>query len=234
MTTDLATVPELRESLELSACDREAAEAVASGLWDAKAENTRRSYVSAWRRFQAWADPGGHRTPPAPSKPWPFISQRPASPRPLWRRPAPPQGCRRPTTLPATRRWPMPWPGSGRRSGCPGAAAGSVGIAGNRPQARRPRSGQHWGPGRRRTQTLRTRRPHPGGRGAMGRRHGPADDTGGKNQVEPATVAVPPATIRDLGEIRPAGADPEAPVFGLIGEAFANPSARHSAARRPG
>ena len=61
----------------------------------------------------------------------------------------------------------------------------------------------------------------------MGRRHGPADDTGGKNQVEPATVAVPPATIRDLGEIRPAGADPEAPVFGLIGEAFANPSARH-------
>ena len=68
----------------------------------------------------------------------------------------------------------------------------------------------------------------------MGRRHGPADDTGGKNQVEPATVAVPPATIRDLGEIRPAGADPEAPVFGLIGEAFANPSARHSAARRPG
>ena len=35
-------------------------EAVASGLWNAQDENTRRSYASAWRRFQAWADPGGH------------------------------------------------------------------------------------------------------------------------------------------------------------------------------
>ena len=65
MTTDLATVPELRESLELSGRDREAAEAVASGLRDAKAENTRRSYASAWRRFQVWADAGGHPALPA-------------------------------------------------------------------------------------------------------------------------------------------------------------------------
>ena len=67
MTTDLATVPELRESLELSGRDREAAEAVAAGLRDAKAENTRRSYASAWRRFQAWADAVGH--PALPTSP---------------------------------------------------------------------------------------------------------------------------------------------------------------------
>ena len=65
MTTDLALLPELRESLELSGRDRDAAEAVASGLRDAKAENTRRSYASAWRRFQAWADAGGHPSLPA-------------------------------------------------------------------------------------------------------------------------------------------------------------------------
>ena len=65
MTTDLASVPELRESLELSGRDREAAEAVASGIRDAKAENTRRSYASAWWRFQAWADAGGHPSLPA-------------------------------------------------------------------------------------------------------------------------------------------------------------------------
>ena len=65
MTADLATVPKLRDSLELSGRDRKAAEAVASGLRDAKAENTRRSYASAWRRFQAWADAGGHPALPA-------------------------------------------------------------------------------------------------------------------------------------------------------------------------
>ena len=42
MTTDLATVQQLHNPLELSERDREAAEAVASGLRDAKAANTRR------------------------------------------------------------------------------------------------------------------------------------------------------------------------------------------------
>ena len=55
MTTDLALVP-----LELSGRDREAAQAVADGIRDAKADNTRRSDASAWRRFQAWAEVGGH------------------------------------------------------------------------------------------------------------------------------------------------------------------------------
>ena len=54
MTTNLATIPQLRGALELYGPDREAAEAVASGLRDSKAGNTRRAYASAWRRFQAW------------------------------------------------------------------------------------------------------------------------------------------------------------------------------------
>ena len=81
-------------------------------------------------------------------------------------------------------------------------------------------------------QAFRDRGPRLGRHGAVGQRHWPADGTEGKNQVEPTTVAVTAAAARDLGEIRLAGADPEAPVFGLIGEAFANPSARYSAVRR--
>ena len=44
----------------------------------------------------------------------------------------------------------------------------------------------------------------------------------GKNQVEPATVAVTAATARALREILPKDTDPAAPVFGLTGEALAN------------
>ena len=65
MTTELAAVPQLQDSLELSGPDLEAAEAVASGLRDAKADNTRQASASAWRSFQEWADTGGHRTLPA-------------------------------------------------------------------------------------------------------------------------------------------------------------------------
>ena len=65
MTTYLAAVPELRESLELSGRDQDAAQAVAAGLRDAKAENTRRAYGSAWRGFQDWAEAGGHPALPA-------------------------------------------------------------------------------------------------------------------------------------------------------------------------
>ena len=65
MTTDLAIIQQISVPLELAERDREAAQAVASGLRDAKADNTRRSYASAWRRFQAWADAGGHPALPA-------------------------------------------------------------------------------------------------------------------------------------------------------------------------
>ena len=44
----------------------------------------------------------------------------------------------------------------------------------------------------------------------------------GKNQPDPATVAVTETTARALRGIQPDGADPAAPVFGLTGEALAN------------
>ena len=55
-----------------------------------------------------------------------------------------------------------------------------------------------------------------------------ADGTGrltiqkGKNQVEPATVAVTAVTARALKEIRPEGASSSDSVFGLTGQALAN------------
>ncbi len=60
----VATTAHLQEGLELSACDEEAAQAVAAGLRDAKAANTHRAYEAAWQRFQEWAA-AGHRSLPA-------------------------------------------------------------------------------------------------------------------------------------------------------------------------
>ena len=42
----------------LSARDEEAAQAVAAGLRDAKAANTRRVYASAWHEFNVWTHTG--------------------------------------------------------------------------------------------------------------------------------------------------------------------------------
>ena len=73
MTTYLATDPQIHDSLDLGSSDYEAAQAVASGLRDAKADNTRRAYASSWRRFQEWADAGGHRGRCRPRPiPWPY------------------------------------------------------------------------------------------------------------------------------------------------------------------
>ena len=47
----LAAIGQVRESLVLSAREEEAAQAVAAGLRDAKAANTRRVYASAWHEF---------------------------------------------------------------------------------------------------------------------------------------------------------------------------------------
>ena len=74
MTTDLAVVQQLRESLELSGRDREAAEAVAAGLRDAKAGNTRRAYSSAWGQFRTRAEAGGHPALPTVQQARPAIS----------------------------------------------------------------------------------------------------------------------------------------------------------------
>ena len=65
MTTDLSPLQQLPEDLSLAPRDRSAAEAVAMGLRDAKADNTRRAYASAWRRFEQWAKDGDHQTLPA-------------------------------------------------------------------------------------------------------------------------------------------------------------------------
>ena len=65
MTTDLATTQQLPGHLELTERDREAVQAVAAGLRDAKAANTRRAYSSAWRQFRTWAEAGGHPALPA-------------------------------------------------------------------------------------------------------------------------------------------------------------------------
>ena len=53
----------------------------------------------------------------------------------------------------------------------------------------------------------------------------------GKNQVEPATVAVTPATARALGEIRPEGVGPTARAAGL-GDGSGGHSGRIGMARR--
>ena len=61
----LATIGQLRESLVLSARDEEAAQAVAAGLRDAKAANTRLVYASAWHEFNVWALANGRQSLPA-------------------------------------------------------------------------------------------------------------------------------------------------------------------------
>ena len=53
MNTELAAAVEPHHSPEVSVPDRKAAEAVASGIRDAKAGSTRRTYASAWRNSQA-------------------------------------------------------------------------------------------------------------------------------------------------------------------------------------
>ena len=65
MTTDLAPLQQPPEDISLIHIDQDAAYAVATGLRDAKADNTRRAYASAWRRFERWAEDRGQRTLPA-------------------------------------------------------------------------------------------------------------------------------------------------------------------------
>ena len=50
----IATTGPTRQDLELSTSDQDAAQAVAAGLRDAKAANTRRAYASAWHLFCDW------------------------------------------------------------------------------------------------------------------------------------------------------------------------------------
>ena len=60
----LATISPTGQDLELSEQDREATQAVADGLRDAKALNTRRAYASAWKQFFDWTVITGRRAMP--------------------------------------------------------------------------------------------------------------------------------------------------------------------------
>ena len=108
----LASTAHPQEDLQLSASDREAAEAVAEALRDAKAANTRRVYGSAWHDFCVWALESGRESLPADprtvalylgrltARPWP------PSPWPAPQYPRPPRGQPRPTTRHAIPSWP--------------------------------------------------------------------------------------------------------------------------------
>ena len=110
----LATIGQIRESSELSARDRYAAQPVAAGLRDAKTTNTRRACGAVWQRFEEWASAAGHQSLPveppavalylsrleADGRPWPPLS-RPALPSPT---PMPQRGWQSRQSRPASGR----------------------------------------------------------------------------------------------------------------------------------
>ena len=61
----LATTVHLKDGIEISTSDHDAAQAVAAGLRDAKAANTRRAYASAWHTFCDWTILTGRESMPA-------------------------------------------------------------------------------------------------------------------------------------------------------------------------
>ena len=61
----LATTVHLKDGIEISTSDHDAAQAVAAGLRDAKAANTRRAYASAWHTFCDWSILTGRESMPA-------------------------------------------------------------------------------------------------------------------------------------------------------------------------
>ena len=123
MTTDLAVVRQLRNTLDLPERDRGAAEAGAAGIRDAKAENTRRAYNSAWQQFRTWAEAGGHPALPAAPQGRGPLPRPPGLNRPVHRhRPAGPLGH-----LPFSRRRRN---GEGRQPRPPpGGVRGGQGVA---------------------------------------------------------------------------------------------------------
>ena len=254
MTTDLAIVSQLSGLLELADHDQDAARAVASGLRDAKADNTRRAYASAWRGFQAWAEAGAHPVLPAtPQAVALYLGHLAATGQSF----ASVQQARsaishfhaaagiqkgenpalHPVVAEAVKGWRNRAPAPQQADALTADALARV-----REVLRLPKRGRG---GRMESADTARRRAALDlaiigvlSDGGLRRSEAAeltwgdvelwADGTGrltiqkGKNQPEPATVAVTAVTARALREIRPDGADPDAPVFGLTGEALAN------------
>ena len=254
MPTELAAVQQLPGSLELSGSDREAAQAVASGLRDAKAENTRRAYASAWRQFQTWAEAGGDPTLPAtPQAVALYLGHLAAAGRSIasvqqarsaishFHAAAGMQKADNPVLHPVVAEAIKGWRNRAPAPRQTGALTADA-LTRIREVLRLPRRGRG---GRMESAETVQRRAALDlailgvlADGGLRRSEAAAltwgdvefwdDGTGritiqkGKNQVEPATVAVTVATARALGEIRPDEPDSAAPVFGLTGEALAN------------
>ena len=254
MTTDLAIIPQVPGPMELSGSDREAAQAVASGLRDAKADNTRRSYASAWRRFQGWADAGGHPALPAtPQTVALYLGHLAANGKSLAtiqqvrsaishrHTTAGVQKADNPALHPVVAEALKGWRNRAPAPKQAGALTADA-LARVREVLRLPRRGRGG-----HMESLETAHRRAAlalaiigvlADGGLRRSEAAAltwgdvelwaDGSGqltikkGKNQPEPQTVAVTPATARALRETLPDDVDPAALVFGLTGEALAN------------
>ena len=254
MNTSLTTAAELHKSPELSDRDRQAAQAVATGIRDAKAESTRRTYASAWEQFQTWADAGGRQALPArPETVALYLGNLAAAGQAIasiekaraaishFHAAAGMQKFDNPARHPAVAEAVKGW-----RNQAPAPkqvdALTTEALAKIRESLRVPRRGRG---GRMESVETAQRRAALdmaiiGTLAGGGLRRSEAaaltwgevelwpDGTAritvqkGKNQPEPATVAVTAVTARALREIQTDGTDPATPVFGLTGEALAN------------
>ena len=254
MTTDLAIIQQISVPLELAERDREAAQAVASGLRDAKADNTRRSYASAWRQFASWAEASGHPAlPAAPQTVALYLGHLAASGKSLatiqqvrsaishHHTTAGVQKADNPALHPVVAEALKGWRNRAPAPRQTGALTADA-LARVREVLRLPRRGRGGHMESPKTAHHRAAldlaiigvladgglRRSEAAALTWGDVELWADGSGrltikkGKNQPEPQTVAVTPATARALREILPDDVDPAAPVFGLTGEALAN------------
>ena len=250
----IATTVHLNDGIEISTSDHDAAQAVAAGLRDAKAPNTRRAYASAWRMFLKWTLLTDRESmPAAPQTVALYLGHLAAGGKTLatinlaraaishahaaegisqtenparhpvvaetmkgWRNQAPaPKQVDALTTealarIRETARLPRRSRGGRMEAAAVAQARGAidlaiVGVMGDGGLRREEAAAlmwsdiEFWEDGSARI-TIRR----------------------GKNQPEPATVAVTETTARALQEIQPDGDDLSQPVFGLTGETLAN------------
>ena len=250
----LAAIGHLQDGLEVSIRDRDAAQAVATGLRDAKAANTRRVYEAAWQRFQKWAGGAGHQSLPAEpqtvalylghlaahGKAIATIAQARAAISHAHAAQSIPKGdnpARHPAVAEVLKGWRNQAPAPKQAD-----ALTTDALAQIRETARLPRRGRGS-----RTETTGMAQARGtvdlaiiGVMADAGLRRSEAaaltwsdiefwpDGTAritirkGKNQPEPATVAVTETTARALRDMQPDDTDPAASLFGLTAETLAN------------